>query len=669
MPPRIDSVQRLAQSSFSRRPPAYVCPSCSSSRPSLPTRTPAHRARLANLRNNASTLASRTAINAPLEGPPRLKELRQALDALKTDAATYINLSRLQLALRSLERDDPVVRIAVLSLGDQRAARRLVRLLLADPLADKGSWEDELEQSGSGNGQAVLLRYGDESDVHPFNPLLRTISLPSRVLQKHNVEIVMSSLNASTRAPVSSDAEKPIDAILVPRLQTPTSATGRFINVTYPVHRAIVFGEGLESSVAFGRFVASQAEQDLPVDTVKLAVGLPAPAEEPEQNAADKYVGVDVDLGVQALDRFRESVQNSSFFERGWFRSGMPALTTWLAQGTKKETDQLKPAVGELIRSVLAETDSAITNDDKHRLQELHASSIPESTKKSIIEALGVWAERAHTELRGRLDLAFAGPYWRKLSWWKLFWRVDDVSMIASDILERRWLTDAEKGLVWVAGRLHEAGFFSSSQITQTQPTSVSTSSRLGDSPPPLYLSDLRKTPEDPVVGTGSPLLLRNPSPYDYPQHIPLSRLYLLSSSVPPLQAAAQRLVLQTLSTSGAATALAALLHISALLPTHLGIALSAYEAGGVGAVGIAWSLMRLQKEWEKEREVWEGTIREEGRIALKEAEGWVREVVRDAGRAKVDKVVAHESATDRKRAREAVERVWRAVESLRREG
>ncbi|KAK8154042.1 hypothetical protein BKA80DRAFT_243335 [Phyllosticta citrichinensis] len=674
MPPRINSVQRLAKSPVSRPSSAYVCPSCSSwrlgsslSRPSLPTRTAAHRARLANLRNNASTLASRTAINAPLEGPPRLKELHQALDALKTDAATYINLSRLQLALRSLERDDPVVRIAVLSLGDQTAAKRLVRLLLADPLADKGSWEDELEQSGSGTGQAVLLRYGDESDVHPFNPLLRTISVPSRVLQKHNVEILISSLNAGIVASVSSDAEKPRDAILVPTLQTPTSATGRLINVTYPVHRAIVFGEGLESSVAFGRFVASQAEQDLPVDTVKLAVGLPAPTEEPEQNAADKYVAVDVDLGIQALERFRETIQNSSFFERGWFRSGIPALTTWLAQGTTKEADKLKPAVGEFVRSVLAETESAITNDDKRRLQELLASSIPESTKNSINEALGVWAEGAHTELRGRLDLAFDGPYWRKLSWWKLFWRVDDVSMIASNILERRWLTDAEKGLIWVAGRLHEAGFFSSSQNTQTQPTSVSTPSRnpkFGDSPPPLYLSDLRKKPEDPVVDTDSPLL-HKPTPYVYPRHIPLLRNYLLSSSIPPLQAAAQRLVLQTLSTSGAATALAALLHISALLPTHLGIALSAYEAGGVGAVGIAWSLMRLQKKWEKEREVWEGVVREEGRVALREAEGWVREVVRDAGQAREDKVAADESVTDRRKAREAVERAWRAIESV----
>ncbi|KAK7509345.1 hypothetical protein IWZ03DRAFT_390458 [Phyllosticta citriasiana] len=685
MPRRVYSVQRLANPPFSRPSSTYVCPSCSSwrldsslSRPSLPTKTAAaHRARIVssfqpNLRLHASTLASRTAINAPLEGPPRLKELHQALNALKTDAATYVNLSRLQLALRSLEREDPVVRVAVLSLGDQRAAKRLVRLLLADPLADKESWEEELEKNESGNGQATLLRYGDASDVHPFNPLLRTISVPSRVLQKLNIEILISSLNASIVAPVSSDAEKPRDAILVPTLQTPTSATGRLINVTYPVHRAIVFGEGLDSSVAFGRFVASQAEQDLPVDTVKLAVGLSAPAEEPEQTAADKYVAVDVDLGIQALDRFRESIQNSSFFERGWFRSGMPALATWLARGTTNEAETLKPAVGELIWSVLAETESAITSDDKRRLQELLALSIPESTKKSIIEALGVWAERAHTELRGRLDLAFAGPYWRKLSWWKLLWRVDDVSMIASDILERRWLTDAEKGLVWVAGRLHEAGFFSRSRITRTQPTpptsKPSKKPRFGDDAPPLYLSDLHKTPEDSVVDTDSPLS-QKPSPYIYPQHIPLSRRYLLSSSIPPLQATAQRLILQTLSTSGAATALAALLHISALLPTHLGIALSAYEAGGVGAVGIAWSLMRLQKKWEKERENWEGVVREEGRVALRDAEGWVRDVVREAGESKEDKIAADEGAADRRRAKEAVDRVRAAFDSLERGG
>ncbi|KAK8238660.1 hypothetical protein HDK77DRAFT_274840 [Phyllosticta capitalensis] len=680
MPPRFNSAQRLAKSPFSRPSSAYVCPSCSLwrlgsslSRPSLAAR----RAQLAsslqhNRRNNGSTLASRTAINAPLEGPARLKELHQALDALKSDATTYINLSRLQLALRSLERNDPVVRVAVLSLGDQRAAKRLVRLLLADPLADKGAWEEELEKSASGNGQAILLRYGDESDIHPFNPLLRTISVPSNVLQRHNIEILISSLNASFVAPVSSDAEKPRDAILVPTLQTPTSATGRLINVTYPVHRAIVFGEGLESTVTFGRFVAAQGEEHLSADTVKLAVGLPAPAEEPDQMAADKYVAVDVDLGIQALDRFRESIQNSGFFERGWFRSGMPALTTWLAQGTTTTTNEaaaaqsLKPAVAELIRSVLADTESAITADDKRRLQELLASSIPESTKTAIIEALGVWAERSHTELRGRLDHAFAGPYWRKLAWWKLFWRVDDVAMIAGDILERRWLADAEKGLVWLAGRLHEAGFFSAASSQNCAPIPQSTrpleKPKFGN-PPPLYLSDLRKAPEDSVVDNDSPLPIK-PPPYVYPQTISRSRHHLLASSVPPLQAAAQRLVLQTLSTSGAASALAALLHISALLPTHLGVALSAYEAGGVAAVGIAWSLMRLQKKWEKARNEWEGVVREEGRVALREAESWVRDVVRDAGGGK-SKVEADEGAEERRRARDAVERVWEAVRRL----
>ncbi|KAK8208087.1 hypothetical protein IWZ01DRAFT_520613 [Phyllosticta capitalensis] len=659
MPPRFDSAQRLAKSPFSRPSSAYVCPSCSSWR--LVASSLQH-----NRRNNGSTLASRTAINAPLEGPARLKELHQALDALKSDAATYINLSRLQLALRSLERNDPVVRVAVLSLGDQRAAKRLVRLLLADPLADKGAWEEELEKNASANGQAILLRHGDESDVHPFNPLLRTISVPSNVLQRHNIEILISSLNASFVAPVSSDAEKPRDAILVPTLQTPTSATGRLINVTYPVHRAIVFGEGLDSSVTFGRFVAVQGEQDLSAETVKLAVGLPAPAEEPDQTAADRYVAVDVDLGIQALDRFRESIQNSGFFERGWFRSGMPALTTWLAQGTTTTNETLKPAVAELIRSVLADTESAITADDKRRLQELLASSIPESTKTAIIEALGVWAERAHTELRGRLDHAFAGPYWRKLAWWKLFWRVDDVAMIAGDILERRWLADAEKGLVWLAGRLHEAGFFSAASSQNVGPIPQSTrpleKPKFGN-PPPLYLSDLRKAPEDSVVDNDAPLPIK-PPPYVYPQTISLSRNHLLASSVPPLQAAAQRLVLQTLSTSGAASALAALLHISALLPTHLGVALSAYEAGGVAAVGIAWSLMRLQKKWEKARNEWEGVVREEGRVALREAESWVRDVFRHAGEGKSN-VEADEGAEERRRARDAVERVRAAVRRL----
>lgn len=61
---------------------------------------------------HASYYASSTAINASKEVPEHYKSLYTGLDALKRDAANYVDPSRLQLALRSLESRRPVIRIA-----------------------------------------------------------------------------------------------------------------------------------------------------------------------------------------------------------------------------------------------------------------------------------------------------------------------------------------------------------------------------------------------------------------------------------------------------------------------------------------------------------------------------------------------------------------------------
>ncbi|OJD33373.1 serine threonine protein phosphatase 2b catalytic subunit protein [Diplodia corticola] len=678
MPPRIRSVARLSTALRSRsKADLFFCPSCSlwrlaDSQPPAAATT-AHalsRHFSAARRRPAAALASRTAINAPLDVPPRLKELYQALDVLKSDAASYVNFSRLQLALRGLESEDPVVRVAVLSLGDQASAKQLARLLLADPLSEQSKWEDALEARDTENGQAILLRYGDDSDVHPNNPLLHTISAPSRILQKHNVEILISSLNANFSGPVSpSSAEKPRDAILVPTLQTPTSATGRLTMVTYPVHRAIVFGEGVRSCVNYGRFTAGQSEQELPPETVKVAMGIPAPSTELKQDASDRYVAIDVNIGAKALDKFRESITHSVFYERGWHRSGLPVLTAWLAHGSSSNVPAgLKPAIRDLVDSILADADEAITVEDTQRLQELLDSSISESTRTAILSSLANWAEYAHTELRDQLDIAFSCKSWRKLAWWKLFWRVDDVGMILSELLERRWLVSAEKDIIWVAGRIEQAGFFANDpdaahlpeRATLVQPPPPSSSRQPGrigavpDAPHPRALQKLDAARRAAAASDNAALALLPPPPKPWPQQIPLARTHLAAATVPPLEALAQRLVVQTLSTVSATSALSALL-VYAFPGTGL------FEAGAVAALGAAWGLKRMQSVWEGARGRWEADVREDGRQVLKETEENVREVVSVRGRPESDAVGAEE----RRRAREAVGRAKRALDGL----
>ncbi len=60
----------------------------------------------------ASTTASVTAVNARRDIPPRFQSLYESLKALETEAAVYIDLSQLRLALRGLESENSVTRIA-----------------------------------------------------------------------------------------------------------------------------------------------------------------------------------------------------------------------------------------------------------------------------------------------------------------------------------------------------------------------------------------------------------------------------------------------------------------------------------------------------------------------------------------------------------------------------
>lgn len=84
----------------------------------LSPRRPLHQARLRKFPRQlprlrrASTITPVTAVDKPLDVPPRLHKLRKGIEELKDKAANYVNLSRIELALRGLEASNAVVRIA-----------------------------------------------------------------------------------------------------------------------------------------------------------------------------------------------------------------------------------------------------------------------------------------------------------------------------------------------------------------------------------------------------------------------------------------------------------------------------------------------------------------------------------------------------------------------------
>ncbi|KAF2269435.1 hypothetical protein CC78DRAFT_487054 [Lojkania enalia] len=581
---------------------------------------------------HASTHISPTAINVRPNIPPRNEEVYNALSQLNIAAAPYVNISRLQLALRGLAVQYAVVRIAILSLNRQRNARRLARLLLADPLGDEGQWEKKLEHEEDECGRAVLLRYGDEFDSHTPSPLYKILSVPSQFLRSYNLEILVSTLNtniSSVRATSTTEGSK--DAILVPKLQAPTA---RGMPVPYPVHKALVLGDGLESAVTYGKFTANDT-----IDTgamLKVAINLPPTSLEVGVDEAETYSLVNVDTGTKALAKFRESIANSEYFERGWFRSGLPPLSKWLVHNLQP-SEPIKPVIKDLIASIVDDVDIGISEADALQQSEAASSITHEQTSESILKHLENWAEKSHTELRDQLDDAFATRNWRKLAWWKLFWRVDDVGMITEEIIERRWLVDAEKNSVYLAGRMNQAGFPETTEDISKMVTPASEQTQ----PPSIV--------DKPKTG----ILTQVNEIIPWPSQIATGRAILLKDTIPPLQALAQRLILNSLSNTALSSALSALLYVS--VPTF-----SPFEAGAVAALGLVYSLRRMQKLWERARETWQSEVREEGRRTLKQTEDMVRLIVRST-----KKPVEDEGVRERKVAREAVLRVRDALRRM----
>ena len=83
------------------------------------------------------------------------------------------------------------------------------------------------------------------------------------------------------------------------------------------------------------------------------------------------------------------------------------------------------------------------------------------------------------------------------------------------------------------------------------------------------------------------------------------------------------------------------------------------YEAGGVAALGIVWSLRRMQGKWETARKFWEGEVREEGRKCVRAVEGVVGDVLKEKKPA-----VVQDAAIEK--ARDAIARAESALKQIR---
>ncbi|KAL8949511.1 MAG: hypothetical protein Q9222_004388 [Ikaeria aurantiellina] len=594
--------------------------------------------------------------------PPAFQDVYDAVNNLKDEAAVYSSLAQIQLVLLGLESEDGVTRIAVHGGEDGQKTRRLVKVLLADPLAPEPEWEKYLTNLDDSDGRAIILRYAEHFDIDRRHPLVRTLSLPSRILQIHKLEILIKAAGGQT------EGESRTQTYLSPGLETPSSATGRFSTVIYPVHKALILAHG---GGAIRPFLLSKTEDNLShEDDMIISVidtswnGLGATQEPLHPTRA-----MNLEKAEEAIAMIRKSLDNSFDYEHDWFDSGLPRITSWLTQGTESLPTILKPTTRRLIETVAADAERAIDNEESHQLQIQASAVVPTATRTTLDIFLTNWAEAAHTELRDALELAFHNKKWRKLAWWKLLWRVDDVTYILSDVLQRSWLVDADRGIIYLAGRIEQSGLLPQPPNSTPQRNSgISATENLGSNPyhtspssdlppdpstrpygtePPLpYVSDIIP-PDTPVTPATHPLSLSShpiPSIAHYRQH--------LLTTIPPITTLSQTLLLSTLSTTILTSTFSILVFVSTTSTT-------VFEAGAIAATGFVWALRRMQKKWERAKDTWKEMVREEGRKALKAVEGGWRRVIKEEG---MGQGVGDGREEERRKARVAVEGVRTAM-------
>lgn len=666
MPPRTALATRALRS-LSQEP--YVCPSCllkegrrstsraqparsffAQRRPRIvakPQSTERAKASTSQRYASSNALASRTAVNAPSTVPFELRELHQTLQLLQDKASNYVDLSRLQLALRSLESDDPIVRIAFLGLGASgvQSARKLARLLLSDELGEEAGWEKDLEDPS--DGRSVLLRYGEgfeEGGVQPASsPLVKEMRIPSTRLKAWNIEILITGFNASGYQTVDTmdGAAEHEESILVPPITMPNSSGGRVGFVRYPVHKALLVSEGVGGAVELGRLPALLADDKL----ISAALNLPLRGNTGEKDS--KLKAISIELAEPALESLRRDYRaNGAVYSSQWQQSNLASVARWLSEASQHSSEgkPLKPAVEALLTSLLARSTNLVSTAETE--VDSISDVVPSSKRTALQSTISSWSEEAHRDLQLNLNAALVSPAWRRTSWWRLFWRIDEVSMSANDVLRRGWLVDAEQSLAFLSGRILEAGLASEEDLKNDSNINTEEAKLLpgvskeefdqykaanAPSAPTQKIESLANLMEFPVKvarmkDEGGLDVFFDPP---WPQTIHLAREQMLHQLVPSMHLKAQALLVTSLSTVGGSGALAGWLWVASG-----GVAL--YEAGAIAALGFVWALRRLQTKWSQERQTFTDTAREDARRVLAEVEGKLRRLVAEGGKTQI---------------------------------
>jgi len=622
----------------------------------------------------ASTLVSATAVNATKSIPTKNRDLHQALNELGRKATGQVSLSRLRLAIQGLESERPTVRIALLGLNASSIACRLTRLLLADSSRPQQAWETKLLAEDGGQRQGLVVRFGHPPNeaLQPPRSALPVLYIPAPMLQNQAIEILISSIEARDTT-ANSVADIPSDVFLSPTIGTPASAGGRQSLISQPVHCTFIVAHGVHELVTAAKLLA---RTKFPSDTEKRLVDIILNLDGKVETSPSKSMIVDVAKAEEGLQAVRDDLARAAAYGSAWRESGMPALSKAIATSSTGSNESLSPLLRNLIASLLETTAANIASQAKEAEVITRSKAMTPETRLSLEKAISTFLQQGHAELQGGLAAAWSSRNWRKLAFWKLFWRVDDVPLIFSDLITTAWLPRTERAVYELTGRLKQAGvslpLYAASNASSTrQSPVVPIQANVSELTPAKVNEHVLVASATSTESISRPLLLPPPRPSipnqatTTPQPNPslattisTSRTTIISSLTSNLTASAQQTVLRALTTTALSFTLSALsfLHSSSSSFPNSSI----YDSAAIAAFGTAWALRRMQRDWERQCSGLERGLMEEGRSVLKQTEGLMRRSVVEASRTRsgdgVELRMRREAAEVLARARLALE-------------
>lgn len=635
----------------------FFCPSCSTWRISQSRRP-------TSFTRKASTLTSRTAVNATKTIPARFRPLYTALEELRRAAPAHVSLSRLELAQQGLESESPKIRVAILGVDVPDTARKVARLLLADALEGEQDWEKKLVTSPKyENG--VLLRYGQapNTSLAPVRSPISTLQIPATILERANLEILVSSVSSSRSGQLNAQQRIPAEAFLAPTVRTPTASDGRQTVISQPMHASLVIVDGFDAFVKLAELLAST---NFSSDEEKGLVKVVLEQQGYQLHTKASVAVIDTDKATEGLIAIRRSIGEATTFEHKWVESGVPQISTWLV-GIADTSGPIPSSVKSLISSLTTATASSLENHHTSIQTTSTSARLSPAILANLDSAIDEFSRNAHAELQSGLNSAWTSRNWRKLAWYKLFWRVDDVGLIITDLITNAWLPRTERAVYELSGRLSQTGI-SPVELAAPKPhdatpaTAPSRNTAIEPLPLPVPLlqaqSTLHPTPQEPVITnkTGQPQITLSPMPRPTPLSTTISttRALTISTAINTLHNTSQHLVLRTLSIS--------VLSASLSLLSSISFNASPYSAGTIFAFGTVLGLYRMQGSWLKAtRELEEGLF-EEGRGVIRRVVAGLRGCVAQKERLALESEGRGGGGRD---AREAVERVRGELDRL----